>query len=213
MTLTQPIDLTDVVFASLNFWAKWDIEAGYDFVQVLISDNNGATWNPVSGNYSHPGNSNQAEGEPLYDGTQNTWVREEISLASFVGKQIKIRFVLVSDQYVTGDGFFWDDMTVTVIDVATGINDQKNNPADDRITLYPNPATRSVTMKFNVEDIPAGSTKVKLYNSLGKIIYAKDLESGKTELVLDISSWVPGIYFWSVDIDQAMIKTGKLIVR
>jgi bacillopeptidase F (M6 metalloprotease family) len=182
-------------------------------VQVLISDNNGASWSPVSGNYTQPGSSFQAEGEPLYDGTQNNWVKEEISLVDFVGKQIKIRFVLVSDQYVTGDGFFWDDMTVSVIDVATGIDDRNNKPSDDRISVYPNPAKGSVIMKFNDDHIPAGASTVKFYNSLGKVVCAKDLESGKTELRLDISSWTPGIYFWTVNFDQTIFKSGKLVVR
>ncbi len=117
ITLSEPIDLSGEQAAILNFWTKWDLERGYDYVQVLVSGDNGATWTLMKGKYTRPGTIYQAYGEPLYHDTQGTWIKEEINLEQFVGGQIKIRFVLKSDQGVTADGFYWDDMTVTVADL------------------------------------------------------------------------------------------------
>lgn len=58
-------------------------------------------------------------GEPLYDGTQTSWVLEEISLDDYLGQSIKCRFQLVSDNGVTADGFYFDDFTVKTISTST----------------------------------------------------------------------------------------------
>ncbi|HSW68142.1 MAG TPA: M14 family zinc carboxypeptidase, partial [Bacteroidales bacterium] len=121
ITTAQQIDLSNAVFAKLNFWAKWEIETGWDYVQVRVSNNNGATWTALPGRYTKPGNANQAFGQPLYDGVQTTWVYEEIDLSAFLGQQIRIRFTLRSDGWDTDDGFYFDDVKVTTIHATPGI--------------------------------------------------------------------------------------------
>jgi carboxypeptidase T len=213
MTLSEPIDLTDAVYASLNFWAKWDVELGYDYVQVLISDNNGASWTPVSGKYTHPGNANQAQGEPLYDGTQNTWVKEEISLAHYLDKQIKVRFRLISDVYVTGDGFYWDDMTVMVVDVSTGVSDNIPWPPATKVSIYPNPASGMATINYTLEKFHPGLNTLKIYSLTGQVVYESVLEHEVGELTLDVSAWESGIYYYRIDSDKAVIASGKIVVQ
>jgi len=112
LTLNQTIDLSDFDLAIAEFEARWDIERNYDFVQFLVSENDGSTWKPMPGNYTSTGSNNQDPGKPLYHGTQTTWVSEKISLNVFAGKQIKLRFRLVSDYSVTRDGFYFDDFKV-----------------------------------------------------------------------------------------------------
>ena len=213
ITLNQPIDLTDAVYASLGFWAKWDIEAGYDYVQVFVSDNNGASWTPVQGKFTHPGNSNQAFGEPLYDGTQSTWVKEEINIEQYLDKQIKIRFVLRSDVYVVGDGFFWDDMTVTVVDLATGTPENKPESQAARVSIQPNPASGSVTMNYTLDKYSPGLNTFKVYDITGHTVYESQLANGAGMISWDISSWPSGMYFYCIDFDRTVIASGKLIVR
>ena len=69
MTLTNPIDLSSYTNPKLTFWTKYDIENNWDYGQVEISTNNGATWMPLTGNYTNPGTGTfQPNGQPLYDG-------------------------------------------------------------------------------------------------------------------------------------------------
>ncbi|MCK9422606.1 MAG: immune inhibitor A [Bacteroidales bacterium] len=120
ITLTNTVDLTTAAYGLLNFWAKWDIEAGYDYTQVKISTNGGTTWTPLAGNYTHPGTSYQDPGNPVYDGQQLSWVMESIDLTPYLGHNIKLRFTLVSDGNVTGDGFYFDDVSVITIGAPIG---------------------------------------------------------------------------------------------
>jgi hypothetical protein len=214
ITLNQPIDLADAVYASLGFWAKWDIEAGYDYVQVFVSDNNGASWNPMQGKYTHPGSSSQAFGEPLYDGTQSTWVKEEISLGPYLGEQIKIRFVLRSDTYVVADGFYWDDMTVTTVDQETGIglNDPPPHPVS-KVTIQPNPASGKVTMDYTIDYFNHLNTSLEVYDLTGIKVYNTKLTPGTNTINWDVSDWPSGIYLYAVRDSEAVLASGKLIVK
>lgn len=213
MTLDEPIDLSDVVYANLGYWAKWDIESGYDYVQVLISDDNGASWNAVAGKFTHPGNSNQAVGEPLYDGTHNEWVKEEISLQNYIDKQILIRFALTSDVYVVGDGFFWDDMTVTVVDLATGVGSNNVLSKSDFISIQPNPASETARITFNSDKVTSGTNTLMIYNSMGILMHHRPVSPGENEVKLDVTTWPSGIYFCGLVSENVMISVKKFIVR
>jgi len=213
MTLSGKIDLTDMVYANLGFWAKWDIESGYDYVQVFISDNNGATWTPVQGKYTHPGNNNQATGEPLYDGIQSTWVKEEISLEQFLDKEIKIRFTLISDVYVVGDGFFWDDMTVTVVDLATGVDESVGTQNIASLQVHPNPASGNVTFSYSLNKHAAGNSGLKIFDVSGQQVFETGLSGENGDVELDISSWASGMYFYAISCNKAVVESGKFVVR
>lgn len=113
MTLTNPINLTGIINPYLNFYTKFDIENGWDYGQVEVSTNNGSTWIPLQGQYTNSGTGSfQPAGEPLYDGTKTEWVKEEISLASYISNQFKIRFELKSDGSIEQDGWYVDDIGI-----------------------------------------------------------------------------------------------------
>ena len=115
-TYTPSIDLSNATAAKVSFYAKWDIEADYDFVQFQVSTNNGSTWIPQCGKYTVPGQSGngsvQPSGQPVYEGVQTSWVQEEISLSEYLGQTIKFRFQLRSDGGTRKDGFYFDDFKV-----------------------------------------------------------------------------------------------------
>ena len=115
MTLTNPIDLSQFSNPKLSFWTRYDIESGWDYGQVEISTNNGATWIPIAGNYTKSGSGSfQPNGQPIYDGYQPNWVREEISLSGYNSNMVKIRFKLRTDGSDQRDGWYVDDIGVVV---------------------------------------------------------------------------------------------------
>ena len=92
------VGLTDVLGAVLEFDTQWDIETDWDYGQIQLSTNNGSTWIPLTGQYTNPGTGSfQPNGEPLYDGTQSTWVHEAIDISNYTDQQITIRFYFRSD--------------------------------------------------------------------------------------------------------------------
>jgi hypothetical protein len=114
MTTTTPISLTNMLGASLEFAAQWNIEADWDYGQVLISTNSGSTWTPLAGQYTNLGTGSfQPANQPLYDGVQSNWVNENIDLTTYIGSTILLRFLLRSDGSEVRDGWYVDDIKIS----------------------------------------------------------------------------------------------------
>lgn len=110
------IDLSNAYAAKISFYAKWNIEADYDYVQFQVSADGGSTWIGQCGNYTNAGTSAngsvQPNNQPIYDGIMTNWVLEEINLSDYLGQIIKVRFQLRSDNATRKDGFYFDDFNI-----------------------------------------------------------------------------------------------------
>ena len=113
--LSYDIDLSLISIPSISFKAKWDIEPNYDFVRIeanVIDEG----WISLEGNYTSIGTGQPAQpfGEPGYDDIQQNWVEETIFLDQLNNAQIiGFRFIQTSDNFVEGDGFSFDDFSIS----------------------------------------------------------------------------------------------------
>lgn len=108
--LPQP--LSALVTYTIMYDAQWDIEDKYDYCQIQISSDAGSTWQSLAGMYTTTGTNNQPV-EPLYDGTQGTWVKENIIIpAMYNGRTVQFRFFFKSDVSLAFDGFYFDNFNV-----------------------------------------------------------------------------------------------------
>ncbi len=190
ITLSLPIELPETPYANLSYWAKWDIESGWDYTQVLIKPAGTFVWTALSGKYTKAGNSNQLQGQPLYDGTSG-WVREEIDLTSYAGTSFQLRFALTSDGSVTGDGFYFDDLKIVMLNVETGLADAGNiNPS---FRLYPNPASDVVNLETN-NAFFAGEL-IEVVDLQGKTVTRQTVNERSNRFMLNAKALVPGVYF------------------
>ena len=109
------LDLSLISIPKISFQAKWDIESNYDFVRIQVNTIEEG-WISLVGNYTSPGTGQTAQpfGEPGYDGFQESWAEETILLDQIGNVQItSLRFIQTSDNFVEGDGFVFDDFTIT----------------------------------------------------------------------------------------------------
>ncbi len=192
IVLSDPIDLTDALMASVSFYSKWEIENNWDYVQFEVSIDNGTTWQAQCGKFTNTGVSNQnsAEGEPLYDGIQTDWILEEIDLNDYVGEQILFRFTLVSDTAVTEDGFYFDDLSVKIIEASSsGI------PANElaNFSIYPNPASNYLKINVPVE---GKEYQLDIISTTGQVISQHTVSNSKP--LIDLTNISKGIYFIKV---------------
>ena len=211
ITLDNTIDITNAGFAQLSFWAKWEIESGWDYTQILVSTNNGSSWTPLEGKYTVTGSSNQPTGEPLYDGFQVEWLKEEIDLTEYLGNEVKFMFLLVSDQSVNEDGYYFDDFTITTVDiVTTGINNDNFIGQVAVSNPIPNPA--SGTVKFNVLNAESGNQQFVIYNTAGQKVYSEILGNDDAKISVSIDGWDAGVYYYRLESSNGNTETNKLIV-
>jgi hypothetical protein len=75
---------------------------------------------------------------------------------------------------------------------STGV---KENKAMNSVSLYPNPATSSVNLVFNLTN--AEKVNVKIYNVVGQElnVFEKELPSGSNSLTINLTNYKPGVYF------------------
>ena len=202
------IDLRQSITGYLTFSAQWQIEAGYDYCQLLAAPIGSASWTPLCGLYTKEGTENQDEGQPVWDGNVLSWVTERIDLNDFIGQRIKLKFRLVSDPFVVFDGFYFDDFAFhSLVDesleipVDTGYIDSvlgtENIIQVSDVVLFPNPARDRIEIKSNV-----APTKVQVYNMQGQLVKILTRETR----ILDVSDLTFGYYYMKLQIGAQQLS-------
>ncbi|MCK5776657.1 MAG: immune inhibitor A, partial [Bacteroidales bacterium] len=97
-TMTNGVNLNSALSADLSFWAKYNIEGGFDYMYLDVSADGGTSWINLS----------------IYDDTLSNWTQFNYSLGGYVGNtNVKIRFRFYSDGAVNFDGMYIDDVVIT----------------------------------------------------------------------------------------------------
>jgi hypothetical protein len=152
VTLASPIDLTGHAEATLTFWHRHETEAGYDMCYVEVSDDGGSTWSQVGS----------------FDGLQNDWVEEEIDVSAWAGTDgFLVRFTLDSDGWITGDGWYVDDVHVFGDPTLTGIDDELH-VRNARVANHPNPFNPVTTLSYSVPG--PGHASLAVYDVSGRLV-------------------------------------------
>jgi immune inhibitor A len=120
MHLTREVDLSEVVSATLTYNVFHDIEPGYDFAYVFISEDGGQSWQPLKssgmqGESPEDDPSGSALAPRFYTGPSDDWRAESIDLTPYAGKRVQIRFAYVTDPIFTKGGIAFDDMAIPEI--------------------------------------------------------------------------------------------------
>ncbi len=207
--IVSSVNLTNSVYASLSFYARWAIEPNFDYVQLQASTNNGSTWTALCGKYTVPGSAFQQFEEPLYEGYQFGWVKEEVNLSDYLGQTIQLRFVLSSDNFSEYDGFYFDDFLVTKI--LPGTNSLDEQPLNEiGLSIIPNPAGMYTYINF---DKQVADASVRITDVLGKLVQQIPVDNGSASLKLDTSNYVKGIYLVQLKTGNMLSAPVKLVIR
>ena len=113
-TLTRTVDLTKATTsATLSAWAKYDIEAGYDFLAAEVSADGGTTWTQVGTPVDGVSGDDPVDPEnPDYG--SSVWTPISYDLSTYKGQTVQFRFRYATDGGLHFDGPFLDDLAVTV---------------------------------------------------------------------------------------------------
>lgn len=78
------------------------------------------------------------------------------------------------------------------------------------LLVVPNPANESVEIRL--QNVTEGICRIRLINSLGKIILAREFNCSDTTIQLDISKFPPGMYVVEVLLPEHLYKNTKLVI-
>jgi lamin tail-like protein/immune inhibitor InhA-like protein len=104
--LIVPVELT--AYPTLEFDQICITEEGFDFGIVEISTDFGTHWTELA-RYDMGASPGWQDGVA----SPGDWVHETIDLNPYVGKKVRIRFRLTSDEGVTFDGWYVDNVTIS----------------------------------------------------------------------------------------------------
>ncbi len=210
ITLDSVIDFTEIDVAYAQFWAKWEIESGYDYVQFMAKDINSGGWVSLQGKYTRVGTQYQQEGEPVYDGFTTDWNFEEVDLSDFAGKQAMFRFIFVSDQGVTEDGFYFDNFSIRVISDITDIPTENTNSNGLFLAdAFPNPSNNLIIIKYQLENDK--QAMLEIIDLLGNVIISKSINKSNKMAKIDVSNINNGVYFYRISTKATTSETKRFI--
>lgn len=160
--ITPMINLSSATNATLTFmvaYRRYD-NTSNDGLKIYVSSDCGQTFDTAI--YYKSGttlaNSTTNSTQAYTPSAANQWKTETVSLTQYVGNAIKVKFEGICDY---GNNMYLDQIN---IDQATGIDAILS---DFSYSIYPNPASRSLTIAAN----KTGIIKVEIYDILGKCVY------------------------------------------
>ncbi|MDQ3015924.1 MAG: immune inhibitor A [Bacteroidota bacterium] len=201
IVLNEIIDLRDATSAYAQFWARWELEDQYDFVSVQATLD-GNNWVNLCGLYSKPGSFFQMYEEPLYDGDQHQWVLEKTDLSDYLGHQLQLRFILVTEGFVNKDGFYFDDFKVITINEET-VATHDIDPSS--FSVVPNPAADHITVQLPELSKPS----LVVFNALGQRVYQAPSITG-TLHTITTATWPSGVYQYVIYSGGEPVHSGSV---
>ena len=114
-TLTRSLDLSGVDSAALTYRIWYDVEEDWDYGYVQVSSDGGSTWDIIAAPGTSPRNPVGNSFGNGYTGTSGGWMREEVDLTPFAGRQVVLRFHYVTDESTNGAGLCFDDIAIPEI--------------------------------------------------------------------------------------------------
>jgi carboxypeptidase T len=135
-------------------------------------------------------------------------LEEEFDLTPFVGKTVRWRFALSSNLSAEADGFYFDDMTLS-ISTPTGTATQFLEAKDFSISQnYPNPTAQMTTIDVDFDQQKAQNARLVVTNISGKLVFEKTLQSvDNQKLILNTATWSSGVYLYYLDLDNGRFRT------
>ncbi|MFC4870130.1 T9SS type A sorting domain-containing protein [Negadavirga shengliensis] len=78
--------------------------------------------------------------------------------------------------------------------------------------VYPNPSSRTAQLDYKIKN-PNANARIVVNSFIGNPIYDFNLDPNQTTLVITVSDLNPGVYFYTLIVDNKNIITKKLVVK
>ncbi|MCB9451298.1 MAG: immune inhibitor A [Anaerolineaceae bacterium] len=114
-TLTRAFDLREVGKATLRYQAWYALESDWDYAYLMVSADDGATWDILPTSHTITGDTNNAAYGPAYTGDSGGWITESVVLDAYAGHEILVRFAVITDDAITQPGLALDDVQISEI--------------------------------------------------------------------------------------------------
>lgn len=160
--------------SKLKFWHSYNTEVNWDGGLVEVSTDNGTTWQDLGPLFSTNGYNGMIDNNnnlPAFSGQSGGYIESIVDLASFADQLILVRFRMHTDQFVGGEGWYVDDITVTNLNltIPNTVVASADQSSEIMATLnIPTLITRSICQDLLTLNIPLENI-IKEYRSSTEI--------------------------------------------
>jgi hypothetical protein len=92
-----------------------------------------------------------------------------------------------------------------------------NAVTDERLSIFPNPAQKQLTIKYHDETVSGGKVLIEIINTLGEVVYSNNnntINDNALSLTISLPSAIQdGIYVVKVTNAKGNISTKQLIIK
>lgn len=203
-TLRRPLLLDSQSRATLEFWARWSLEANYDFALVEASPDSGRTWIPLRSERMKPGlglpGSRQNRGSWGFDGNFPLWTVQRCDLSAFAGRPLLLRLGLLSDPAFSFDGFSVAQIRVFEFPPKTPSGVERSETAAHSAKLFPNPLPRGGELFVQLPVTGLEFARAAIVTPLGHQLWSGTLPLsdgiGSLRLPAELASGVYVVRLW-----------------
>ena len=209
--ISPSFNLASVISPTLNFKLAYvkKTTGGNEILTISSSIDCGATWQIITIKSASTMSSSTASNVAFTPSGTAQWKNHAVTISPTLAAQTNVRFKF-SFKSNGGNNAYLDDIN---LDGTVGIDEPKlvNN-----LTIYPNPATESAALSFNLIT-EVKNLKITLKDVLGKevakIINGQPFSAGRYSLSIDQGKKLAsGLYFIEFNADNK-VNVEKLIVR
>lgn len=104
------------------------------------------------------------------------------------------------------------DKAVVIFKFSANPTNIQNVVANSSLRAYPNPASGNVNIDYSYSG-NASSLNLVVKNLMGSVLSTKSLDVNGNKVMLDVSEYSSGIYFYSLEADGKPVVTKKLLVK
>ncbi len=210
-TLDGPIYLPNQYdLLELSFVLKWEVSRTFrslDYAQVMISTD-GANFTPLCTEHTIPSTHPTNIGEPVYMGTQDQWILEEIDLSDYAGKNIWIKFVLNSFNGEPSDGIYIDDLYLIM---EQNVSTSEVIKFSEVATIFPNPVSKELSLEVNPELLKSVQGG-QIISAEGKLVKSVSDDQFTTAMTIPVDDLSSGLYMLKIQLKSGEYTSQKFII-
>ena len=193
-TLTHAFDLSTVSTATLNYRLWYHTELNWDYAYIMVSTDDGTTWNILETNYTTTNDPHGASYGAGYNGVSGggmspVWIDETVSLDAYAGQPILVRFEMITDDGINQPGIAIDDVAVPEIDYFSDFESDDGGWQAAGWLLTDNRLPQELWLQVGYET--AGDVEVTRWRSQGGGAWQLELAEGTQQATLAISAFAP----------------------
>ncbi len=215
LTLQESISLRNLNSALIEFTLKWHIDYNYDIAVLEIFDEAQNKWIPIETSRMKYGlnlkESLHKVDIPAFTGHFPIWIRQYASLDKFLGRDILIRFGLLSGPSLRYEGIFLENINLQVFPEILSYADNYDNFS--YISIYPNPVRKGnklLVSKMN-NNSQENVIKIEVYNYLGQFIQSSIFQNGNS-MNIATDKLESGIYLLVINNGLRIYSTKFLVL-